>query len=310
MFYSHVLPSIASISLVMGVTLPGMALNLPGRSPAPSPDPAPNLISNGIQFPGIPDRGTVATGTVGGGSRSGGEACLEAPHLIPLIPADAIGTTTSDSPVLLWYIPQGQATQGELLIWNGENEYLYTQEFTLPETGGLVSFQVPPALNLNATYGWELAVICDRSDRSNDAYVWGVLKHYDLDFVPREEDGFGALQLDQPTKNRLLSQLQTLQGAEPNLKAMLWNREQTPTAAQVANAVEQAKIYSQLYLWYEALNLLVPIREQVPEEWSSLLQSINIDRPEVLAAPLVKHLNDEGNGEILNQPNGDPAISE
>lgn len=291
MRYLSLSSSLATFAVVGVGLAPVQAAQISIPSPDQGLSSASTLISN-VSFPEAPDRGTLKSGTVGGGSRSGNEACIQEPFLIPLTPADRVGTTLAANPTLMWFMPKTSVDNGELVVWDAEGNYIYSQEFSLPQEPGLVTLTIPTPLELNTSYWWEMAVICDNSDRSNDAYVWGYVQRYNLDSLPREEAQFGAQRLDAPTKTRLLSQLQTLQSQEPGLMEKVWKNPRSLSDRQVANAVEQAEVYAQLYLWHECLSLLTPIRDRAPEAWSGLLQSIGIEADSVVEAKIVKNLND------------------
>ena len=115
----------------------------------------------------------------GGGSRSPCPAS-EMP-LTALVPNTNTGTTVSDRPNLWFYVPYSpqQVSRGEFVLQDEQENDVYRQSFTLPETPGLVSLSVPPTappLVNNQTYRWYFKLYCGEDASSTAHFVEGWIK--------------------------------------------------------------------------------------------------------------------------------------
>lgn len=146
-------------------------LNIPGRaevvssqkrSPQEEPKKPKSSKPEKLDFSGDGRPGRRA----GGGSRS---SCPSTQiPLTALIPAKNIGTTVSDRPSLWFYVPYApqQATSGEFVLQDKQENDVYRQTFNLSQTPGLVSFKLPqsaPPLAINQSYRWYFKLYCDDS---------------------------------------------------------------------------------------------------------------------------------------------------
>ena len=129
----------------------------------------------------------------GGGSRS---LCHNTSQtLTALVPNNNTGTTTRDRPSFWFYVPHTseRATTGEFVLQDeGEND-LHRQTVTLPQTSGLVSYQLPaeaPPLAAKQSYRWYFKLYC----------------HEDLATANYVEGWITKVPLSQDLENRLQSQ--------------------------------------------------------------------------------------------------------
>lgn len=118
------------------------------------------------------------------GKRAGGGSRNTCPstnmNLTALVPANNVGTTVSDRPNFWFYVPHTpqQATAGEFVLQDRQENDVYRQTFTLPDTPGLVSLQLPqtaPALAVDQSYHWYFKLYCgDFSSAANFVEGWVV----------------------------------------------------------------------------------------------------------------------------------------
>jgi hypothetical protein len=218
--------------------------------------PSPNLVSLG--FPPAPSgQEKITGGTGGGGTRTGGNACLTdgpASALIPFTPTDQVPVTVDPNPSLFLYVPETQAKQAEFVVMDIRGDYVYSQKLKLSGKSGIVKVSLPEtnqkgealSLEQGKIYLWEFAIVCDPNDRSGDVYAWGI---------------FNRSELDQKINDSLSKQ---------------------------QNPLEKAKIYAENRLWYETLEQVAEVKDTQPEEWKELLNSIGIAENEIIEAPLIK----------------------
>ena len=164
------------IATIISLTVSG-SLDYPGRtetvdSENRSSNEQSQSSSESLDFSGDgrPGRRT------GGGSRS---LCPATPApLTALVPHNNIGKTTQDRPRLWFYIPYAsqQAAVGEFVLQDQQENDVYRQTFTPPQTSGLVSFELPqsaPPLETNRTYRWYFKLYCgDSSSTANFVEGW------------------------------------------------------------------------------------------------------------------------------------------
>ncbi|MEO0455006.1 MAG: DUF928 domain-containing protein [Cyanobacteria bacterium P01_A01_bin.114] len=209
-----------------------------------------------IEFPRTSDRGAPPR-SVGGGSR-GDESCIsltQQPTLTALLPHNSLATTyAADSEIpsaLFFYVPETQATQGELIIVDAQSNEIYQQTVSLPETASIISVTLPqknaagsPFFEAGQFYYWDFAVICDSADRGNDAIVGG-----------------------------------GLQRAEPDAAFL----DQLEVVAD--DPLAQAELYASVGAWQEALVLAAGLYEQDAQPWQDLLESVELDAIAAVGMP-------------------------
>lgn len=226
-----------------------------------------------IGFPPSPNRGTVNGGTVGGGHR--GQSCLTNNSLpmTAIIPPDYVITTENQKVNLIWYSPENQTKTTEIVVWNENGEYVYNAEYDSPKESGLVqatvdlskdeAFQNSNGNNNTASttvrqYYWEVALVCDPEDRSNDVYVWGTIEY-------------------RPNNNKT------------PLPQLVLNSP-APTPTQVNTLYQEAVTASEKRLWNESISRLAIIRQEKPQEWEQFLNSVGIEDPQIIGADFIATL--------------------
>ena len=194
-----------------------------------------------------PGKGAPHGGTIGGGSRPVGRACLSSPSatsgsLTALSPGRRLGLTQADRPNFLVYIPQTTAQTAEFSLFDEQMNGIYQVSIPVPKAG-LVSIPLPdavPVLAKDKPYYWTVALACNPSDRTEDLVVGGWIER-----------------------------------AEPNdnLKQQL---------ASVA-AIEKVSLYAKQGFWYDAVTTLVELQHTEPNNlkltttWAELLKSVGLD---------------------------------
>lgn len=113
---------------------------------------------------------------VPGASR--GTTCLARnQRLKALLPQSNIGLTTVANPTLYFFIPQTSAATMELVIQNEEEEIIYQQNYKPSLKAGIVGLSLPPnSLAVDKIYRWNLSIICNPENRSQDKTIEGAIK--------------------------------------------------------------------------------------------------------------------------------------
>lgn len=119
----------------------------------------------------------------GGGSRSPCPAS-QIP-LTALVPQNNMGTTVSDRPSLWFYVPYSpqQASSGEFVLQDEQENDVYRQTFNLPKTPGLVGLKIPQTsapLAINQSYRWYFKLYCGNSSSSTANFVDGWIQRITL----------------------------------------------------------------------------------------------------------------------------------
>jgi hypothetical protein len=193
-----------------------------------------------------------APGTRIGGATRGG--CSSSDRtLTALVPANNLGMTTSQYPVVFFYVPQTSADILELSLLDENDNEVYQKNLTPNKTGGIASinFASLPGLKplqVGKSYHWYLSIVCNAQDRSADIFVDGWVQRVKLD---------PALQ----------------------------------SALQQVSASDRASLYAVNGLWYDSLTALFETRKSSPNnsalinEWADLLDSVGLDK--IAREPLV-----------------------
>lgn len=197
-----------------------------------------------------PDRG--APGNRQGGATRGG--CYKgAQPLTAVMPATNNGMTTSEYPVLFFYVPATKAQTLELALLDEKAQKTYKTTIAPTQTAGIVGLKFSdlkglPPLESGKNYHWYFSMICDSQDRSADVVVDGWVQRVDTD---------------------------------PALKSEL----------QRATPSDRVALYAVNGIWYDAVAALSETRQSSPnqsvqaEEWADLLKSVGLDK--IAQAPLV-----------------------
>ncbi len=190
-----------------------------------------------LEFPPGGDRGAPAR-TGSGGVR--GDRCQlpSGTRMSALMPFNNVSTFTGEQASLWIHVPAELSEKSaEIFVSHPQtHEVIYQQQMLLPKmtAAGIVKFDLPatkadgtPLLLPNQDYFWEVATICDSSDRSRDHVVQG--------FVHRIEDSESAVD---DSSGRSLSQQ-----AEQYAAAEIW--QQTLDIASTLKATD-VTMWSQL----------------------------------------------------------------
>lgn len=148
---------------------------------APQVTPKVWAESNGTAiFEPPPGRDAPRGGTAGGGSRPVRTACLSNPSaksssLTALVPGRHLGLTQSDRPNFLVYMPQTTAQTAEFSLFDEQMNGIYQMSVPVSKAG-LISIgllDTAPPLAKDKPYYWTVALVCNRSDRTEDWVVGG-----------------------------------------------------------------------------------------------------------------------------------------
>jgi len=166
--------------IILGLTLASILLGGFGiLEPLIKPKIAPAISLNQFRFQlalkfrlppkGAPGRRRHA------GSRDG--YCSSNEELIALMPGTNFGLTVAERPTFWFYIPyQSNGLEAEFWLKDRKGNKIYQQIVALKNIPGIVKVSLPEtvsSLEIEQLYSWRLSVICNRSDRDDDAFVWG-----------------------------------------------------------------------------------------------------------------------------------------
>lgn len=176
-----------------------------------------------------------------------------------LIPANQVGLTAKEAPILLFHVdnrdraisPQTISLEIELGSVDDkyDEELLYNTKISVPtsELPAIVGFRIPEIvysqLNLEQFYQWSMAINCgkDTGDISRDSdYIGGFIYPTQLD-------------------TKLVTEIAK------------------------ANPIEQVGIYAANGIWYQAIDILAQLRKSDPNnqklaaDWENLLRSAGFD---------------------------------
>ncbi|MEL4896234.1 DUF928 domain-containing protein [Crocosphaera sp. Alani8] len=166
------------VSLLL--SLVGLAVVSPSLPVLSSPLSNGSIIS--LNFPDTGNRDAPKK-TTGGGTRSDDQTCLVSednePPLVALMPnRQNTAKTATNTPTFYGYIPTTNATEGEFVLVDQNNQEVYHTQFSLPSNPGIIKLEIPEKANLQpGNYTWSLMVICDSRYRNRDRYVEGSLEY-------------------------------------------------------------------------------------------------------------------------------------
>ncbi|HEY9624713.1 MAG TPA: DUF928 domain-containing protein [Crinalium sp.] len=106
------------------------------------------------------------------------------PPLTALIPTTQSGLTLSAHPTFLVYVPKTSAETGEFSLRLRGGQGVYRTAIALTNTPDIISIMLPDQvapLEINRSYTWSFAVICNPSDRLSDQFVTGTVQRTELD---------------------------------------------------------------------------------------------------------------------------------
>lgn len=138
-------------------------------------------IGYSLEFPetsgtGAPER------TASGGRRD--QSCLQggAMSATALVPLNNLVTTVAEKPSLFFYLPATQAKTAEFVLMDNQGNELAQKMITLTGEAGVMDVKLPDTAKLetNQNYWWELAIICNPQDRTQDLFIQGKLQRQEL----------------------------------------------------------------------------------------------------------------------------------
>ncbi|HEY9650261.1 MAG TPA: DUF928 domain-containing protein [Coleofasciculaceae cyanobacterium] len=122
--------------------------------------------------------------TQGAATRGG---CKDEAQPILLVPGSG-GRTIAEHPTVFWYMPSTSASSLEFVLQDANNNVVYSTQYELAKStqdnasgAGLMSLTIPASasvapLKVGQKYRWELALICNALDRSEDIVVKGEIE--------------------------------------------------------------------------------------------------------------------------------------
>lgn len=181
----------------------------------------------------------------GAGTRSPVDRCITGTKpLTGLIPANNFGTTTSQTPTLLWYVPSTGAKTAELRLIDDHDNELFTTTLPLANIPGIVSLQLPAQVTAKMAaqkdYHWQFSLTCNTTDPSKNPFVEGVLQR-----VTAES------------------------GVQQQLKT-------------AGNSRDRATVFAEAGIWHDAIAVLAkercakPTDANVNTSWKTLLTSVGL----------------------------------
>jgi hypothetical protein len=193
-----------------------------------------------LSFPEGTDRGAPPR-TTGAGTR-GNCVTNEALPLTPIMPKNNIGTTTQPNPSIFVYVPETKATEVEILLQDQNNQEIYSAVLPWSNDSGVIKFSLPETvqLEINQPYTWSFTLICETVVEGHSTY-----DRYSVDGIFER----------QPKTENLAQKLQ-----------------------QATSPLELAQAYAQAGIWVETLAILAQLYDSYPQEWSELLQSVELDQ--------------------------------
>lgn len=127
-----------------------------------------------IKFPPTNKRGAPSR-TEGGGTR--GPSCTQQGEmpLTVLMPGNNVGTTVAANPTFFLYVPKTPIKSVEFVVVDDKENEVYKSTFALSGAPGIVQLSLPAtvSLEIGKNYMWQLALICDPLDRSQDKFIRG-----------------------------------------------------------------------------------------------------------------------------------------
>ncbi len=237
--------------VVSSVALPAYSLELPTTSDRGSTGSSVGGATRAIQFPETSDLGAPSR-TAGGATR--GDTCISpnlTPNLTALLPNNSLATTyAADATLptsLFFYVPESPTQQAELYIVDSSGEPVYDQTVTLPNEPGVIQVVIPDGEAL---------------------FEAGELYYWDFSIVCDAED---------PESNVVVGGgIQRAEASDELLDAL-------EDAGD--DRLAQAQIYAEAGAWQETLALVAALRDENPELWNDLLESVELES--VVDAPIL-----------------------
>ncbi|MGA9382322.1 MAG: DUF928 domain-containing protein [Phormidium sp.] len=184
--------------------------------------------------------------TAGGASRGGGcpqEVISIGGCVIPLMPTNKEGLTTTSRPTFFIYIPENSAKEVFFSLVDENNKNHYQTKIRLTGKSGIIQFTLPenaPPLEVGKNYRWAFIVIGEQGLRPDSPGVQGRIRRI-----------------------------------EPNATLQTQLQNVTP--------IERAALYGKNGIWHETLASLAEARKLQPNDanlvnkWEQLLKSVGLD---------------------------------
>lgn len=122
-----------------------------------------------------PGQGTPGS-TAGGASRPSRSTCLDSDTFTVLAPRTYLGFTTQARPTFWVYLPSSRAKTLEFSLFDRQRKGIYQTQIAIENKSGLVKITLPetaPALNLDQSYNWTVALVCNSKRRTEDWVIGG-----------------------------------------------------------------------------------------------------------------------------------------
>jgi hypothetical protein len=215
-----------------------------------------------FRLPPPPNRGINRGQRVGGASRVANpiidETSSPRPILVAFVPEyDTAGTkkiwglTAAKHPDFWFYssYPESSINKAVFTFRNKNNQVVYKSTASIPAKPGIFRIQMPsssPMLVVNQLYQWELTFLVTPDDAQDK------------------------------TKTEEVTVAGWIQ--RTNLNGSLQNKIQQATPTQ------QAAIYAENGLWYDAFSAVAQLRRNSPQDvetqqnWKNILNSVNLDK--------------------------------
>lgn len=184
--------------------------------------------------------------TAGGASRGGGcpqEVISTGGCVVPLMPSNKEGLTTTGRPTFFIYLPENSAKGVFFSLVDENNKNIYQTKIPLTGKSGILQFTLPenaPSLEVGKNYRWAFVVVGEQGLRPDSPGIEGRIRRVEPD-------------------SALLTQLQNI----------------TP--------LERAALYGKKGIWHETLASLAEARKLQPtdanlvSQWEQLLKSVGLE---------------------------------
>lgn len=202
--------------------------------------------------------------TVGGASRDGGYFCLSDNvaepnqnlliNFLPLIPQTNHGLTIAERPTFYANVPETNAQTVFFSLRDQDNQTLYQKEFSIPQTGGIISFSLPetaPSLEIGKNYQWSMVLMCNQTMRPDSPRITSWVKRV----APL------PMTMNQP-QNQI--------------------------------GIELAAFYAKNGIWYDSLNILGNLWRKSPQnfsnyakQWANFLSQDSVGLEAIANQPLL-----------------------
>ncbi len=175
--------------------------------------------------------------------------------LIGLMPQSYYGTTVSERPTVMVYLPTSNAEEAVFSIKDEAGNMHHQMTVSVAGKSGVIAVKLPanaPALAVGKTYQWFLALKVDGKLSPSTPYVDGWIEHI------------------QPSAELL-------------------------TAMQQKDILKQAEALGKNGVWYDCVATMAALRTAQPEnktiikQWEELLSSVSLK--EIVTAPLLASAN-------------------